>query len=47
MSALSRLLQIGSFEPELIRRIKELSFSIGFTETIFVSKAGDNSDGSS
>ncbi len=34
-------------EPEIIRRIKELAHAIGFTETLFVSKAGDNSDGSS
>ena len=47
MSVLSRLLEKGSHEPELIRRIKELAMSIGFTETLFVSVAGDNSDGSS
>ena len=47
MSKLSRLISLGNHEPELLRRIKELSMSIGFTETIFVGKAGDNSDGSS
>lgn len=34
-------------EPELVRAVMSLAHSIGFTETLFVSAAGDNSDGSS
>ena len=34
-------------EPEIVRMIMSLAHAIGFTETLFVSAAGDNSDGSS
>ena len=34
-------------EPEIVRAIMSLAHTIGFTETLFVSAAGDNSDGSS
>ena len=47
MSILSRMMEKQRLEPEVIRRIKELSMMLGFTETLFVGKAGDNSDGSS
>ena len=36
-----------NLEPEIVRAIMSLAHTIGFTETIFVSAAGDNSDGSS
>jgi hypothetical protein len=36
-----------SLEPEVVRAIMSLAHAISFTETIFVSAAGDNSDGSS
>ncbi len=44
---IKRLMENQSVEPEVVRAIMSLAHTIGFTETLFVSAAGDNSDGSS
>jgi len=47
ITSIRRLMEKNRVEPELVRAITSLAHTIGFTETLFVSAAGDNSDGSS
>lgn len=47
ITSIKRLMEKNRVEPELVRAVMSLAHSIGFTETLFVGAAGDNSDGSS
>lgn len=47
MSAIKRLMEKQSVEPEVVHLIKSLAKALIFDDTIYVSAAGDDSDGSS
>lgn len=47
MSVIKRLMEKQSVEPEVVNLIKALAKTLIFEDTLYVSVAGDNSDGSS